>query len=513
MQISALDYLHESVKKFPNKVAITQKNRTLSYSELWTMAHTLAQFISTEQKAENRPIAVYLPKSLEAVISFVGILLSGNFYCPLDVRSPLARTEIILSNLSPSCVITNQELAPKLAECGWPSKKMLIIEQIEWMTVNSEIKLWTRNCIDTDPIYVIYTSGSTGIPKGVVIPHRGVVDYIDWALGVYSIKETDVIGNQAPLFFDNSTLDIYACFAKGATLELIPEELFAFPIRLIEYLANRKITFIFWVPSVLTLVANADSLKNLKLPNLKSVLFAGEAMPARTLNYWRRHHPSALYSNLYGPTEITVDCTYYIFDREISDDEVVPIGQPCRNTDVFLLDENNRSVSGMEVGELCVRGSSIALGYWNAPEATNVAFVTNPLCPEYHERIYKTGDLVKYNKYGELIFLGRKDSQIKHHGFRVELGEIEAAASNLNEVSTACVLYSQATNEIVFFYEATAELPVKELRERLGRKLPKYMLPSVICWLTKMPLTQNGKTDRVALTSIILDMNKSKLKR
>ena len=191
--------------------------------------------------------------------------------------------------------------------------------------------------IDTDPVYSIFTSGSTGIPKGVVVSHRGVIDYIDWAIETFHIDSTSVIGNQAPFYFDNSTLDIYLMYATGATLNIIPDTFFAFPAKLVEYLDEKKITFVFWVPFVLVNMANFKILDSRKPQYLRDVFFAGEVMPNKHLNYWRRNMPECRYVNLYGPTEITVDCTYYTVEREFNDDEPLPIGFPCKNSDVLIL--------------------------------------------------------------------------------------------------------------------------------------------------------------------------------
>jgi D-alanine--poly(phosphoribitol) ligase subunit 1 len=504
MQNNVLKYFEETSRCLSGKIAISDKTRKLSFRELRQAGLSLAQSILENSNYTCHPIAVYLPKSIEAVASLLGILYSGNFYVPLDAKAPVERLRSILDNLSPICVITNQKLLPTLLAAGFDETKVILLEDATSLDSPSEAealaKRW-HGLIDTDPIYVIYTSGSTGAPKGVAIPHRGVIDYIDWANSVYDISENDIIGSQAPFFFDNSTLDIYLCFSRGATLHLIPEDLFAFPVKLVEHLRDFGVTLIFWVPSLMTTIANFDILASVKPRSLDKVLFAGEVMPARTLNYWRRHLPSALFSNLYGPTEITVDCTYYVFDRPIADHESVPIGFPCRNSDVLILNDQDKLAADGEIGELCVRGSSLALGYWNAPDKTAAAFVQNPLRPQYPERIYRTGDLVQRNSHGEILFLGRKDSQIKHQGYRIELGEIEAAASSLKGVRTACVLYNQPKQEITLFYEANTELSTRDLREKMARSLPRYMLPAVFKWLPAMPMNANGKTDRPLLAN------------
>jgi non-ribosomal peptide synthetase component F len=246
------------------------------------------------------------------------------------------------------------------------------------------------------------------------------------------------------------------------------------------------------------MVANKDFLNNIELPHLKKVLFCGEVMPNKQLNYWRSHVPHALYANLYGPTEITDVCTYYIIDREFTDDEPLPLGYPCENTDILILDEKDNLVTEQDVqGELCVRGTSLSHGYWNNPEKTKEVFCQNPLNPHYPERIYRTGDLAHYNERGEIMFDGRKDFQIKHMGNRIELGEIETAASVLQGVETVSSDYDTDKKEIVLFYLGDAS--DKEIRILLLKHLPKYMVPTRYIKLDKFPYNDNGKIDRKSL--------------
>jgi len=326
-----------------------------------------------------------------------------------------------------------------------------------------------------------------------------VIDYIDWAVDCFDITSAEIIGSQAPFYFDNSTLDIYLCLAKGATLVLIPEQNFAFPLKLMEYVAEKNINFIFWVPSVMINIANTRALDNIKMDCLKKVLFAGEVMPNRHLNYWRNKLPGNLFANLYGPTEITVDCTYYIVEKKYEDDDKLPIGFPCRNTDVLILTEENRPAAAGEQGELCVRGSSLALGYWNNWEKSDAAFTQNPLNPNYFDRIYRTGDFVYLNEEGEIIFVGRRDAQIKHMGYRIELGEIETALLSMAGIDNSCVLYNKEKQEITMFYEGDDELTKAAIRKRLVEMLPKYMVPTKIHKLDHLPMNKNGKIDRPLL--------------
>jgi non-ribosomal peptide synthetase component F len=284
----------------------------------------------------------------------------------------------------------------------------------------------------------------------------------------------------------------------GASLYIIPERHLAFPFRLMQYVTEHQINFLFWLPSALIYVANQNALETLDMSCLHKVLFCGEVMPNKQLNYWRRHVSHAIFANLYGPTEITDVCAYYVIDRPFTDDEPLPIGFPCENTDILLLDENNTLVTTPDVqGEICVRGSSLSPGYWNAPEKTSEVFCQNPLNPHYPESIYRTGDIAHYNDRGEIMFDGRKDFQIKHKGFRIELGEIENAAGSLDNIHTVSADYDNKNQKIVLFY--SGHLEEKKLRAALSELLPKYMLPARYIHLDRFPYNDNGKIDRKAL--------------
>ncbi len=507
MQINVLEYLEKGpLLKCRDKVAVIDRDRRLTFGQIERSAKNCAALILKQTSSVNRPIAVFLPKSAEAIIADLGILYTGNCYANLDIKSPVERLKNMFQNLQAGAIVTSATHAPTLRAVGVPEEQLLLVEHAlapEIIYDNAKLLERLKSVIDTDPVYIIYTSGSTGMPKGVVIPHRGIIDYIDWARDCYQISESEVIGNQAPFFFDNSTLDIYLCLSCAATLVLIPEENFAYPLKLMQFVDQMSITTFFWVPSVMTNVANFKILNSLAPPSLRKILFAGEVMPTRTLNYWRSKYPNALFSNLYGPTEITVDCTYYTVDRDFRDQETLPIGFPCRNTDILILNEKNERAKTDEAGELCVRGSSLALGYWNNPEKTASVFVQNPLNPHYPELIYRTGDLVSRNARGEILFIGRKDFQIKHLGYRIELGEIEHAAFQVDGIHNGCVIYDQDKKEIALFFESDRDLSPTFIRERMLARIPKYMLPTSFHRLGKIPLTANGKYDRVKLVAVL----------
>jgi len=501
---TVLEYLEETVRRCGDKSAVVDGSRQITFHQLRQLGRQLALKLLRDHSSFRKPIAVLLPKSADSIIAFVGILYSGNFYAPLDEKLPEQRMGKILENLQPAVIITGAEYVGLLTSLGFDKSKLVLLESLcaePSAEDERQIDDMLNQVVDADPVYVIYTSGSTGTPKGVVVAHRGVVDYIDWAIQCFNIDEKTVIGSQSPFFFDNSTLDIYLCLGAGATLVIIPKTLFSFPAKLMAYVKDMEINFIFWVPSVLINAANAQILDEFVPPLLTKILFAGEVMPNKQLNYWRKKMPNALFANLYGPTEITVDCTYYILDREFADHDPLPIGIPCRNTDILVLNAENRQAGLLEMGELCVRGSSLALGYWDDPEKTAAVFVQNPLHSHYPDKIYRTGDLVYLNERREIIFVGRKDSQIKHMGYRIELGEIEIAVAGLPVIESACVTYNKKNEAIVLFYKAFQPTELGDIRKALLPLLPKYMIPTMAYQLDEMPLNANGKIDRVMLAN------------
>ena len=411
---------------------------------------------------------------------------------------PVERINIILDTLKPAAIIYDDKTEKYLSLIETDCIKVLY-DEIHMLPKNEE-KLVTarRQMIDTDPLYVLFTSGSTGIPKGVIVCHRSVIDYADWVVKTFELNENTTFGNQTPFYFSMSVLDIFATIRSGATLYIIPKMLFSFPVKLLEFLKEKEVNTIYWVPSALSIVANLGALDVIKLPDLKKILFAGETMPTKQLNIWRRHVPDAVYANLFGPTEITDIGIYYIVDREFNDDEPIPIGVTCDNVDALVVDEDGQLIEECgKVGELLIRGSFLACGYYNNPEKTREAFIQNPLNKSYPETVYCTGDLVYWNENRELVYVSRKDFQIKHMGNRIELGEIENAMSALEGVDMCCCLYNKESDQIVAVYSGSLE--TKKLSQNLKKKLPRYMLPNVCYNRSSMPLNMNGKIDRKKL--------------
>lgn len=501
MKANVTYWLDKSAETFPEKPAFVDVEKTLSFRQLQRQAKALAtQMI--DRGMFKKPVVIYMEKGVDVLVSFMGAAYSCNFYSPIDVDMPASRVNKILEVLEPALVITTASLKETFAGYAYQGDFLLFEEACNADICEEKIEAARNKGIDTDLLYVLFTSGSTGVPKGVTINHRSVIDYIDWVTETFHITHKDSFGNQAPFYFDNSILDIYSTVKSGATTYIIPKNLFAQPVLLLEYLKEKKINTIFWVPSALIVVAKLKAFRNVDMSGtLKRVLFCGEVMPNKQLNVWRKFLPDVLYANLYGPTEITDACTYYIVDREFSDDEPLPIGIPMANTDILVLNEKDELVKEGEIGELCVRGTSLSMGYYNNPDKTKEAFVQNPLNPFVPETIYRTGDLVKYNEYGEIIYLSRKDFQIKHMGHRIELGEIETAVSSLEEISMCCCLYDEKHQKIVLFLED--ELEKAYINERISKLVPEYMLPNKVISLEKMPINANGKIDRVKLKEML----------
>lgn len=493
---NVLEYLEAIAAKLPEKIAFSGKEEALSFQELLSLSKRIGTFLLQYGK-RNAPVAVMMEKTPSSVAAFLGCVYSGNFYTPIDSLMPKERVLSIFQTLQPQVLLIDEKSKKTATYLGYEGE-IIVFEEIMNTRVDEEaLGKIRRTAIDTDPLYALFTSGSTGIPKGVVITHQSVINLTEWYTETFTISDQETIGNQAPFYFDSSVKDIYAVLKTGATMEIIPKQLFSFPVKLMEYVAEKQVNYVDWVPSAFCIVANTGALEKITPKSLKKIAFCGEIMPTKQYNMWREKYPDALFANIYGPTETTVDCTYYIVDREFADDEPLPIGFPCRNTDIFILNGDHLAGEG-EAGELCVRGKCLAPGYYNNPEKTNEAFIQNPLNPHYPERIYKTGDVAKYNEYGEIVFLARKDHQIKHMGHRIELGEVEAAVNSIELVAGGACIYDTDSQKIVLFYcgqEATQRYILGKLRD----KVPKYMFPNIMILLEEMPYTLNGKIDRLRL--------------
>lgn len=506
MVINIIEYFEQTVKNKGCKIAVIEGDHKITFQELEQRSKIICHNISEMTSQINKPVAVYLPKSINSVCADIGITYSGNAYMNLDVKSPLERVKNVLQLIQPCLLITDNNNIEQCRSLDLGDQHILLLnlDDLNFNDSDEIVCNKAKSLIDSDPYCLINTSGSTGTPKSVILNHKSFVDFMEWAADTFKFHEDEIIGSLSPLIFDIYSFELCMLMAKGHTMLLIPESAAAFPVNILKLLQEHKVSFIFWVPTIMVNIANMNLLEQFSLPDLKTIWFAGEVFPTKQFNYWKRNLSQALFANLYGPIEITLDCTYFIVDREIEDNEPLPIGFPCRNTDILILNEKDELVQPGEEGELCVRGTSLAMGYYNNPEKTAQAFVQNPLNKSYPEIIYRTGDIVSINERKEILFKGRKDSLVKHLGYRIELGEIEHVIINTLKIAkNGCVVYNFAKKEITLFYESEQEIPPAEFRKSLSGQFPKYMIPTHYIFMEELPRNANGKIDRLALSNKI----------
>lgn len=548
MKNTVMNMLEENVRRFPDKSALADEFRSFTYREYLDGAVKAAECIGRTLSGDNafcaetfgarldgrcRPVGVLIDRNALSVIAFLGIAYSGNFYVPLDPALPAGRLQVILQELDPVMLLDARENPGELpVSCQVPVLAVgPLLEGAPFCTDSDELlkkaETLRAGMIDTDPLYAIFTSGSTGVPKGVLVSHRSVLDLTEAFEEAFAFAEDAVFGNQAPFDFDVSVKDIYNALHCGGRVEVVPHRMFVMPAMLMEHLAVRGINTVIWAVSALRIVSDLRALDEVKtsLPvKLRHVMFSGEVMPVKSVNYWISFFPDAVFVNLYGPTEITCNCTYYILNRHFENDEMLPIGRPFVNTRVFLLetpetDEENdaaesagdapagkvqRIIPSSETGrrgEICVEGTGVALGYWNNPARTAESFTAKPGMPATLNRIYRTGDLGYYNNEGDLLFAARADNQIKHMGHRIELGEVEAALNAIDFIDVACCFYDQKKEKIVCVYQAKEEQR-KAIIAALSDRLPKYMRPNKYLRMEQMPLNAHAKIDRRLLRTM-----------
>ncbi len=496
MQTNVLEYLENIVNVVPDKTAYANDTDQVTFSEVCENARAIGTFLHAKG-LKREPVVVFMQKHPNAIVSFYGVVYSSCYYVPIDEEMPRHRIELIFQSLKPKAVICD-EVTKKMAEDFHYDGEIFLYDEIIKTPVDDAVLAGIRERqIDTDPIYIVFTSGSTGVPKGVIACHRSVIDYIEQLSSVLGFNRDTVFGNQTPLYFDACLKELYPTLKFGATTYLVPKQLFMFPTKLVEFLNEKKINTVCWVVSALTMISSFGTFKTVKPEYLHTIAFGSEVFPIKQYKLWREALPDAQFTNLYGPTECTGMSCYYRVERDFGLDEVIPIGKPFRNTEILLLNEKNELTAPGETGEICIRGTSVTLGYYNNPEKTSEVFVQNPLNTAYNEIIYRTGDLARYNERGELIFLSRKDYQIKHMGHRIELGEIEAIVNQHDAIRTSCCIFDDDKKKIVLYY--VGDVAKAELVTFIKQKLPRYMAPNVTEQLDELPHTPNGKIDRKTL--------------
>lgn len=511
-----LEMLENAAREYADSTAFGDPVKSITFAELKNAAGKIGSYFTKEgymdPSATGNAVAFYMEKSVDTVCAMFGAVYCNAFYSFVDVRQSADRVRHILEVVRPKVIITDEEhfevLKNILSEAGGlDAFKIIRIDELLMAAgdyeKDDELLAANRTYFyDRMPLYVNFTSGSTGVPKGVAVGHSSVIDFIDVFTETFGITHDDIIANQAPFDFDVSVKDIYSGLYTGAQVWLIPRSYFSNPTVLMDYLCQIDATTLIWAVTAMCFVSIMNGLGYKTPGRVNKVMFSGEVMPVKQLNKWKQYLPDAMYVNLYGPTEITCNCTYHILDREYADDEIIPIGRAFKNEKVFLLDEDNHEVTQVDQeGELCVAGTCLALGYYKDPEKTAKAFTLNPLNEYYPEVIYRTGDLARYDEDGLLYYCSRKDFQIKHMGQRIELGDIEVAAMAIDGVSRACCLYDKKRSKIVLFY--TGETAKENVTASLRDKLPQFMVPGKTVFLDDFPMNKNGKIDRNVLASML----------
>ncbi len=499
MYTSVLNWLDNTAQAYAEKTVFTDSDSAVTFADFNNLTKSVGSYLATVVEP-NSPVVVMSGRHILTPACFLGIVRAGCFYAPMDATMPQARLNQIISVIKADYMLVDKEhleIAQQLDFNG----KIIIIEDIINTTVNEELIAKASATLNgTSPLYVIFTSGSTGVPKGVITSHHSLMCYIDSVGKVLKVDDSDVFASQSPLDYIAAIRDIYLPLKTGASTVIVPKNEFAMPTKLFETLNTHKVTALCWSVAGIELPAKLGAFDMIKPEYLKKVCFSGSVMPCKYLKVWQQNLPDVLYVNQYGPTEATASCTYYVVDKEVTDDTVLPIGVPYENYKITLLSEENTAVKQGDIGEICVSGPILALGYYGNAEKTAESFMQNPLNSNYRDLIYKTGDLGSFDENGILHFHGRKDRQIKHMGHRIELGEIEETAKQIENVLDCCALYYKEKEHLYLFYTGSAQS--KDIILHFRKVLPGFMSPRKLVNLEKLPTLPNGKTDMQALKAL-----------
>ena len=513
------DLLSASAEARPDAPAVVDGDRTLSYGELDDLAGRLAGLLAELGVRPGDRVAIYLDRSVEAIVAVYGVLRAGACYVPLDPEAPPARLGYVASDAGIQVLLTGAEKATSwepLAAEGAPLESAVVLNSDAELDAPAGTRLLTARDVaradattpapstgEGDLAYILYTSGSTGAPKGVMLSHRNCLAFVEWAADEFAVSPDDRLSSHAPLHFDLSTFDLFGAALAGAPVVLVPPERSVFPGALRQFIADNEITVWYSVPSVLSMLALRGGLVRGDLPRLRRILFAGEVFPTKYLRRLMDLLPHVRFANLYGPTETNV-CTWYEVPKLPEDMTApIPIGRAIAGVDTFAVTEEGGSAEPNEVGELHVGGPTVMQGYWGDSERTARSLVPDPRANGTADRVYRTGDLVEEMEDGNYRFLGRRDSQIKSRGYRIELGDIETALyahPAVVECAVVPIPDDLVTNRIKAYVATREHVSTSDLTTFCGERLPKYMIPELVEFREVLPKTSTGKVDRQALS-------------
>lgn len=499
----------EVVKQFSGKVALHYpEGKSYTFLELDDLSDRLADFLWKKELRSGDVIAILNEKSVYGYALMIACLKTGVIYTNLDSSSPWLRLQKILSTCTPKAVFCDDGLPydfPEL-ETDFPGVRRYYLSTIS-LSKGDTLKssFLDQNFHGDSPAYIMFTSGSTGFPKGAVMSHSNLLHFIEWGRETFEVTSSDVFTNANPIYFDNSVFDFYVSIFNGATLVPLSHALVKSPKDLVQAINKSQCTIWFSVPSLLVYLLTTKVLKETDFPTVNRISFGGEGFPKNKLKqlFDLFGHRVTLY-NVYGPTECTCICsTYKISEVDFTTmNELAPLGfmAPNFGYEILPLSEENPAL-----GELALIGPCVGLGYYNDPERTMKSFVQNPKA-SYHQRMYKTGDLVERMPNGYIHFRGRIDNQVKHMGYRIELEEIEAAFSTLSYVDEVGVIYEKINAELgqikAFVSINKSEMSETDISEDIKKIIPAYMVPRRIIIMERLPKNQNGKIDRKQLKEI-----------
>ena len=499
MQTSVLGWLDNTAERYAGKTVFADEDRKITFSEFNNYTKSIGTYIA-RLVSGNAPVVVMSGRHVLTPASFLGVVRAGCFYAPMDATMPLSRLNSILGVIKSDFMLVDKEHLETAKKLDFSGKIIIIDDIISTIPDENLLNKARAGLTEISPLYVIFTSGSTGVPKGVITSHHSLMCYIDAVCKVLDINESDVLGNQSPLDYIAAVRDIYLPLKTGASTVIIPKNEFSMPTELFETLNKNRVTALCWSVAGIELPAKLGAFDCIKPEYLKKVCFSGSVMPCKYLKIWQENLPNVLYVNQYGPTEATASCTYYVVDEKVDDDTVLPIGTPYENYSIILLNEDGTETAEGEIGEICVKGPILALGYYGDLERTNESFIQNPLNKNYCELIYKTGDLGSLREDGLLMFHGRKDRQIKHMGHRIELGEIEETAKQIDGLGECCALYNKEKEHLYLFY--TGDVTSKEIVLHFRKVLPAFMVPRKLVALEELPKLPNGKLDMQSMKAM-----------
>lgn len=524
MDISLLQHLllHSS-NIYPERTAVSFGERSLTYAELNDESDRFSIILSENGVGQGDLVGLIINKSIEALISLLGVLKSGAAYVPIDPLSPAKRTQYIIKNCQMKFVVTSAAHASQpslndrkdgrnIVNFIWDDDGNIHIRSsagTQDLHLQPKTICNSPKTTDLDPAYILHTSGSTGIPKGVVISHRNALAFIDAATSFFDINHNDNLCNQAPFHFDLSIFDIFVALKCGASITLAPAHLAMFPAQFASFVDKEDITVLNSVASVVASLAAKGRLDRFRFASLRHVFFSGDVMPVKYLKIAMQYMSNAKFFNVYGQTEANSSTCYFVDKIPDAINWNIPIGKSLPGFEVFALDDNGKTInSPREIGELYVKSDSVAVGYLGNKKATEEAFVEDPRGTDPIATVYRTGDLVEIDESGNFVFHGRKDSQIKTRGYRVHLGEIECVLNNHSTVNNAVVigvpdeLMGNRIVAVLSTEDGNSSDCENQIIKYCGSCLPDYMIPEKFIFCPIMPKTTTGKVDRKVLVDM-----------